>query len=54
VCIKVAELTPAAFALLPGAGAGGLAGLGGLGGLAGPLSIGGVILVGAGLAAISN
>ena len=52
VCIKIAELTPAAFALLPGAGAGGLAGLGGFG-LAGPL-IGGAILVGVGIAAISN
>jgi hypothetical protein len=49
VCIKVAELTPAAFALLPGAGAGGLAGLG----LAAPL-IGGAILVGVGIAAISK
>ena len=52
VCIKVAELTPAAFALLPGAGAGGLAGLGGLG-LAAPV-IGGAILIGVGIAAISN
>ena len=52
VCIKVAELTPAAFALLPGAGAAGIAGLGTVGTLG---VIGsGAILIGVGIAAISN
>jgi hypothetical protein len=55
VCIKVAELTPAAFASLQGAG--GLAGLGALGGSGiglGAGLTGGLFLLGAGLIAISN